>query len=58
MLYSCLHRMPESAAPDGSAVQRIDRAGVQLLLAFIRERRAIHAGVSWKGVSPALCAGA
>jgi phospholipid transport system transporter-binding protein len=53
-LYSCLRRMPAAAALDGTAVQRIDMAGVQLLLAFIRERRAAHAAVSWKGVSPAL----
>ena len=57
-LHSCLRRMPELAAFDGSAVQRIDRAGMQLLLAFIRERRAACAAVTWSGASPALLAAA
>jgi ABC-type transporter Mla MlaB component len=52
-LYSCLRRMPAAAAFDGSAVQRIDRAGMRLLLAFIRERRSAHAAVSWSSASPA-----
>lgn len=51
-LRSCLRRMPEWAAFDGFAVQRIDRAGIQLLLAFIRERRAARVVVTWSGVSP------
>jgi ABC-type transporter Mla MlaB component len=57
-LHACLRRMPEGAAFDGSAVQRIDRAGMQLLLAFIRERRAARAAVTWSGVLPALLAAA
>jgi phospholipid transport system transporter-binding protein len=53
-LHSCLRRVSAAAVLDGSAVQRIDKAGVQLLVAFIRERRAAHTAVGWSAASPAL----
>lgn len=38
---------------DASAVQRIDTAGLQLLAAFVRDRRAASRQVAWAGASPA-----
>lgn len=40
---------------DASAVQRLDTASLQLLTAFVRERRAADRAVNWSGV-PALLA--
>ena len=39
---------------DVSALQRIDTAGLQLLAAFVRDRRAIARAVEWRGRAPAL----
>ncbi len=39
---------------DGSAVRRIDSAGVKLLVAFIRERRVSHGQIRWRGASAVL----
>jgi ABC-type transporter Mla MlaB component len=41
-------------ALDGSAVQRIDAAGLRLLLAFMNERRAAGSVIAWRGTSKVL----
>ena len=41
-------------ALDGSAVQRIDAAGLRLLLAFMNERRAAGSVIVWRGTSRVL----
>jgi anti-anti-sigma regulatory factor len=38
---------------DGSSVQRIDTASLQLLVAFMRDRRANGLPVEWAGQAPA-----
>jgi ABC-type transporter Mla MlaB component len=43
---------------DVSALQRIDTAGLQLLAAFVRDRRAARRAVEWRGRAPALDAAA
>lgn len=43
---------------DVSALQRIDTAGLQLLAAFVRDRRAAARAVEWRGSAPALDAAA
>ena len=43
---------------DVSALQRIDTAGLQLLAAFVRDRRATAHAVEWRGRAPALDAAA
>lgn len=43
---------------DVSALQRIDTAGLQLLAAFVRDRRAAARAVEWRGRAPALDAAA
>lgn len=43
---------------DVSALQRIDTAGLQLLAAFVRDRRATARAVEWRGRAPALDAAA
>jgi ABC-type transporter Mla MlaB component len=39
---------------DGSAVQRIDAAGLRLLLAFMNERRAAGSVIAWRATSQVL----
>ncbi len=39
---------------DGSEVQRIDAAGLRLLLAFMNERRAAGSVIAWRGTSGVL----
>lgn len=53
-LHDCLRSAPLGALLDGSAVRRIDSAGVRLLVAHIRERRAARGSVQWKAASAAL----
>jgi len=53
-LQDCLRAASVAATLDGSAVQRIDAAGAKLLIAFIRERRAAHGQIQWRGASAAL----
>jgi ABC-type transporter Mla MlaB component len=43
---------------DVSALQRIDTAGLQLLAAFVRDRRTAGRAVAWRGRAPALEAAA
>jgi len=45
-------------ALDGSAVQRIDTAGLRLLLAFMNERRAAGSAIVWRGTSRVLSSAA
>jgi anti-anti-sigma regulatory factor len=52
-LHECLRAGPRHGPLDGSAVQQIDAAGLQLLLQFSRYRRA-GCAMSWTGVSAAL----
>jgi ABC-type transporter Mla MlaB component len=53
-------RLDESGAVtvDVSAVQRIDTAGLQLLAAFVRDRRTAGRAVEWRGRASALDAAA
>jgi len=39
---------------DGSTVQRIDAAGLRLLVAFMHERRAAGSTIAWRGISAVL----
>ena len=39
---------------DGSTVQRIDAAGLRLLVAFMHERRAAGSTIAWRGISKVL----
>jgi anti-anti-sigma regulatory factor len=39
---------------DGSTVQRIDAAGLRLLVAFMHERRAAGSTMAWRGTSKVL----
>ena len=39
---------------DGGSVQKIDTAGLQLLVAFARQLRASHRALGWKSVAPEL----
>jgi ABC-type transporter Mla MlaB component len=43
---------------DVRALQRIDTAGLQLLAAFVRDRRTADRAVAWRGRSPGLEAAA
>ena len=54
VLQECLRSAPLEAVLDGSAVRRIDFAGVKLLVAFIRERRVSHGQIRWRGASAVL----
>jgi ABC-type transporter Mla MlaB component len=49
-------RLPESGpvTVDVSALQRIDTAGLQLLAAFVRDRRTAGRAVAWRGRASAL----
>jgi ABC-type transporter Mla MlaB component len=48
----------EPVTVDVSAVQRIDTAGLQLLAAFVRDRRTAGRVVAWRGRAPVLDAAA
>jgi ABC-type transporter Mla MlaB component len=45
---------PDPVTLDVSAVQRIDTAGLQLLAAFVRDRRTAGRAVAWRGRASAL----
>ncbi len=45
---------PEALRLDATAVERIDTAGLQLLIAFLRDRKARQAKVIWVGCSDPL----
>jgi ABC-type transporter Mla MlaB component len=45
---------PQPVTLDVSALQRIDTAGLQLLAAFVRDRRTAGRAVAWRGRAPAL----
>ena len=45
---------PEPVTVDVSALQRIDTAGLQLLAAFVRDRRTAGRAVAWRGRASAL----
>ena len=45
---------PASVKLDGSRVRRIDTASLQLLVAFIRDRRANGLPIEWMGQTPTL----
>jgi phospholipid transport system transporter-binding protein len=47
-----------SVALDVSAVQRIDTAGLQVIVAFVRERESLGRQVEWRGSAPALTSAA
>jgi len=53
-LHQCLRGAAHELPLDGSAVRRIDTAGVQLLVAFMRERKAANRAVRWQAASSAL----
>jgi phospholipid transport system transporter-binding protein len=46
---------PRGAILDGSAVQRIDTAGLQLLVAFAQRQARAGRPLSWAAASPVLC---
>lgn len=48
----------EPVTVDVSALQRIDTAGLQLLAAFVRDRRTAGRAVTWRGRAAALDAAA
>lgn len=48
----------EAVTLDVRGLQRIDAAGLQLLAAFVRDRRAAERAVEWRGRAPALDAAA
>jgi phospholipid transport system transporter-binding protein len=45
---------PRAVILDVSALQRIDTAGLQLLAAFVRDRRTAGHRIEWRGRAPAL----
>ena len=60
-LKSALTRHLAESGPitlDVSALQRIDTAGLQLLAAFVRDRRTARRAVAWRGRAPSLEAAA
>jgi ABC-type transporter Mla MlaB component len=60
-LKSALTRHLDESGPitlDVSALQRIDTAGLQLLAAFVRDRRTAGRAVAWRGRAPSLEAAA
>jgi ABC-type transporter Mla MlaB component len=60
-LKSALTRRLNESAPvtlDVSALQRIDTAGLQLLAAFVRDRRTAGRAIAWRGRASALEAAA
>lgn len=50
--------LPQEVTIDASAVQRIDTATLQLLVAFVVTRRAASRGVRWRAPSEALISSA
>jgi len=56
-LVRLLHE-PRSVGLEVTALRRIDTAGVQLLAAFVRDRRAAGLRTEWRGRAPALDAAA
>lgn len=60
-LQAGLSRLLEEPRPvtlDVTAMQRVDTAGLQLLAAFVRDRRIAGRSVEWRGQAPALQAAA
>lgn len=56
-LKSALLRLLEEARPvtlEVGALQRIDTAALQLLAAFVRDRRTTGRRIAWRGCAPAL----
>jgi phospholipid transport system transporter-binding protein len=53
-----LLREPRSVGLEVGSLQRIDTAAVQLLAAFVRDRRAAGLPFEWRGRAPALDAAA
>jgi ABC-type transporter Mla MlaB component len=49
---------PETITLDVTALQRIDTAGLQLLAAFVRDRRTAGRSIAWQGRAAALEAAA
>jgi ABC-type transporter Mla MlaB component len=49
---------PSNLTLNARAVKRVDGAGLQLLAAFVRQRRASGRSVTWRGVSSELAEGA
>lgn len=49
---------PETVTVDVTALQRIDTAGLQLLAAFVRDRRTAGRTIAWRGRAAALEAAA
>lgn len=45
---------PDSQVIDAGGVERVDTAGLQLLVAFVRQRAATAQPVEWSAVSPEL----
>jgi phospholipid transport system transporter-binding protein len=54
ILHDCLRSAPPDSLLDGSAVQRIDTAGLQLLVAFSQERRMANLPVALQSASAAI----
>jgi phospholipid transport system transporter-binding protein len=54
VLHDTLRTARRGDSLDGSAVQRIDSAGLRLLVAFMHERRATGRTVAWQGISQVL----
>ncbi len=53
-LHACLRTALRKDSLDGSAVERIDSAGIKLLAAFVRERRAAGCQTDWTAASSVL----
>lgn len=51
-------RQPRPVTIDVSALRRVDTAGLQLLAAFVRDRRVAGRALAWRGRAPALEAAA
>ncbi len=45
---------PHTVTLDAGAVQRIDTAALQLLAAFVRDRRLLGHGIQWRGAQQTL----
>ncbi|HXR93609.1 MAG TPA: STAS domain-containing protein [Steroidobacteraceae bacterium] len=54
VLHECLRTAGRGDSLDGSTVQRIDTAGLRLLVAFMHERRAAGSTIAWRGTSKVL----
>jgi ABC-type transporter Mla MlaB component len=53
-LHDLLRSVSRTDNLDGSQVERIDSAGLRLLVAFIRERRAAGYAIGWRAASSVL----